>query len=75
MGPRLVVKNLGIKPYTETWQAMKRFTDSRDENTADELWFVEHPRLFIPLARPGRLEHLLDARRHSGGPLRSGRDR
>ncbi len=59
MGPRLVVKNLGIKPYTETWQAMKRFTDSRDENTADEFWFVEHPPVYT-LGQAGKIEHLLN---------------
>ena len=59
MGQQLVVKNLGIKPYTETWQAMKSFTDSRDENTADEFWFVEHPPVYT-LGQAGKIEHLLN---------------
>lgn len=58
MGQPLVVKNLGVKPYTETWQAMKSFTDNRDENTVDELWFVQHPPVFT-LGQAGKLEHLL----------------
>ncbi|MGV0034422.1 MAG: lipoyl(octanoyl) transferase LipB [Candidatus Azotimanducaceae bacterium WSBS_2022_MAG_OTU7] len=63
MGPPLVenpvVRNLGVKPYTETWQAMKSFTDSREESTADELWFVEHPPVYT-LGQAGKVEHLLD---------------
>ena len=54
-----VVRNLGVKPYTETWQAMKSFTDSREESTADELWFVEHPPVYT-LGQAGKVEHLLD---------------
>lgn len=58
MGQPLVVKNLGEKPYTETWQAMKSFTDSRDESAADEFWFVQHPRVYT-LGQAGKVEHLL----------------
>jgi lipoyl(octanoyl) transferase len=58
MGQSLVVKNLGEKPYTETWQAMKSFTDSRDECAADEFWFVQHPRVYT-LGQAGKVEHLL----------------
>jgi len=58
MGQSLVVKNLGEKPYTETWQAMKSFTDSRDERAADEFWFVQHPRVYT-LGQAGKVEHLL----------------
>lgn len=58
MGQPLVVKNLGEKPYAETWQAMKSFTDSRDESAADEFWFVQHPPVYT-LGQAGRVEHLL----------------
>lgn len=58
MGQPLVVKNLGEKPYTETWQAMKSFTDSRDECAADEFWFVQHPPVYT-LGQAGKVEHLL----------------
>ena len=58
MGQSLVVKNLGEKPYTETWQAMKSLTDSRDERAADEFWFVQHPRVYT-LGQAGKVEHLL----------------
>ena len=46
MSPRPVLRHLGMVPYEPTWRAMQRFTDSRDENCADEIWFVEHPPVF-----------------------------
>jgi lipoyl(octanoyl) transferase len=58
MGQPLVVKNLGEKPYAETWQAMKSFTDSRDECAADEFWYVQHPPVYT-LGQAGKVEHLL----------------
>ena len=58
MDQPLVVKNLGEEPYTETWQAMKSFTDSRDEWAADEFWFVQHPPVYT-LGQAGKVEHLL----------------
>ena len=58
MGQPLVVKNLGEKPYVETWQAMKSFTDSRDECAADEFWYVQHPPVYT-LGQAGKVEHLL----------------
>jgi lipoyl(octanoyl) transferase len=39
---------------------MRRFTDARDEATADELWLLEHSPVFT-LGQAGRREHLLDA--------------
>ena len=58
MGQPLVVKNLGEKPYAETWQAMKSFTDSRDECAVDEFWYVQHPPVYT-LGQAGKVEHLL----------------
>lgn len=40
------VKWLGRVPYEPTWRAMQRFTDERDEGTADELWLLEHDPVF-----------------------------
>lgn len=59
MGQSLVIKKLGVKPYPEIWQAMKNFTDNRDESTADEFWFVEHPPVYT-LGQAGKVEHLLN---------------
>lgn len=58
MGMPLVVKNLGKESYAETFQAMKSFTDSRDERSADEFWFVQHPPVYT-FGQAGKLEHLL----------------
>jgi len=37
---------------------MQAFTDSRDENTPDEIWLVEHPPVFTQ-GQAGKAEHLL----------------
>jgi lipoyl(octanoyl) transferase len=55
----LHVRRLGLLEYEPVWQAMQTFTDGRDENTADELWLVEHPPVFTQ-GQAGRAEHILD---------------
>ncbi|WP_022942930.1 lipoyl(octanoyl) transferase LipB [Psychromonas hadalis] len=55
---QLTLRYLGLQPYTETWQAMSDFTNLRDENTADEIWIVEHPAVFTQ-GTAGKAEHLL----------------
>jgi len=37
---------------------MKSFTDNRDDNTEDELWFVEHDPVFTQ-GQAGKAEHIL----------------
>jgi lipoyl(octanoyl) transferase len=54
-----VIKKLGLVDYQSTWQAMQAFTDNRDENTSDEIWLLQHPRVFTQ-GRAGKAEHLLD---------------
>jgi lipoyl(octanoyl) transferase len=54
----LQVRNLGLMAYEPVWRAMQAFTDERDENTADELWLVEHPPVFTQ-GQAGRAEHIL----------------
>jgi lipoyl(octanoyl) transferase len=39
---------------------MQRFTDERGPDTADEIWFLEHPQVFT-LGLNGRREHVLAA--------------
>ena len=58
--PTLRVRRLGLLDYELVWQAMQAFTDQRDENTADELWLVEHPPVFTQ-GQAGRAEHILAA--------------
>jgi lipoyl(octanoyl) transferase len=55
----IVIRRLGLVEYEPTWRAMQRFTDSRAEDTADEIWLVEHPPVFTLGLNAGR-EHLLD---------------
>jgi lipoic acid synthetase len=41
-----VVKWLGRVDYEPTWREMQRITDTRDANTPDEIWLLEHPPVF-----------------------------
>jgi len=54
-----VIRRLGVAEYEPTWRAMQRFTDARGEDTADEIWLVEHPPVFT-LGMNASREHLLD---------------
>ncbi|MBO6850574.1 MAG: lipoyl(octanoyl) transferase LipB [Marinobacter sp.] len=56
--PQLIVRSLGEQPYLETWDAMKAFTADRDEATADEIWCLEHPRVYTQ-GQAGKAEHIL----------------
>lgn len=49
---------LGRVPYAPTWRAMQALTDARDEQTPDEIWFLEHDPVFTQ-GLNGRAEHLL----------------
>jgi lipoyl(octanoyl) transferase len=42
----IVVKRLGRADYLATWAAMREFTQERGEDTADELWLLEHPPVY-----------------------------
>ena len=54
---QLVIKHLGLTPYTDTWQAMKSFTEARTAKTPDEIWLLEHPPVYT-YGVAGRVEHL-----------------
>ncbi|MCB1639664.1 MAG: lipoyl(octanoyl) transferase LipB [Thiothrix sp.] len=56
MTARVLGRELAYQPILEKMQA---FTRQRDENTADELWFLEHEPVFT-LGRNGKKEHVLD---------------
>ena len=57
-GRELKVRMLGRQAYEPVWQAMKQFTDARDDTTTDELWFVEHDPVFTQ-GQAGKAEHVL----------------
>ena len=48
----------GRQEYVPLWREMQNFTDTRDENTHDEIWFVEHPPVFT-MGLNASDEHLL----------------
>ncbi|MDS1311903.1 lipoyl(octanoyl) transferase LipB [Marinobacter xiaoshiensis] len=56
--PELIVRSLGQQPYLETWEAMKSFTAERGDDTNDELWCLEHPRVYTQ-GQAGKAEHIL----------------
>ncbi|TYC59458.1 lipoyl(octanoyl) transferase LipB [Marinobacter sp. BW6] len=56
--PDLIVRSLGEQSYLETWEAMKSFTAERDDSVADELWCLEHPRVYTQ-GQAGKAEHIL----------------
>ncbi|MBX3702845.1 MAG: lipoyl(octanoyl) transferase LipB [Steroidobacteraceae bacterium] len=49
---------LGRSGYEPAWRAMQAFTDARGPATPDEIWFLEHDRVFTQ-GLNGRAEHLL----------------
>ncbi len=51
-------RDLGRVEYEPTWRRMQAFTQARDENTPDEIWFLEHPPVFT-LGLNGKPEHVL----------------
>ena len=53
-----VLRDLGRQPYEPVWRAMQAFTDTRKEDTPDELWLVEHDPVFT-LGQAGKPEHVL----------------
>lgn len=55
----LNIRDLGQRDYESVWREMQAFTASRNPDTADELWVVEHPPVFT-LGLNGKAEHLLN---------------
>ena len=53
-----IVHDLGRQPYEPVWRAMQAFTEVRSEDSADELWLVEHEPVFT-LGQAGKPEHVL----------------
>jgi len=51
-----IVRHLGLAEYAPTYQAMRRFTDSRGTKTPDELWVLEHPPVYT-VGIVGRAEY------------------
>ena len=56
--PELVVRHLGLVDYQPTLEAMRRLTTERDGQTPDEIWLLQHPKVFTQ-GQAGKAEHLL----------------
>ena len=54
----LHIRCLGLMDYEPVWRAMQNFTDNRDDETADEIWLVEHPPVFTQ-GQAGSAQHVL----------------
>jgi len=52
------VLTLGRRPYAETVDAMRAFTEARTDDTPDQLWLVEHDPVYTQ-GLAGKAEHLL----------------
>jgi lipoyl(octanoyl) transferase len=56
----LILRSLGQVPYDISWQQMQGFTNSRDNQTPDEIWLLEHAPVFTQ-GQAGKAEHVLNA--------------
>lgn len=56
----IVVRQLGVQPYQSVCDGMHQFTRTRDHQTLDELWLLEHDSVFTQ-GKAGKAEHVLDA--------------
>lgn len=56
--PPIQLHRLGRRPYVPVWQAMRELTDTRDAQTPDQFWLVEHEPVFTQ-GQAGKPEHLL----------------
>lgn len=60
MTNKLIIRQLPRLPYEPVWQAMRTFTDTRDEETTDEVWLLEHDPVFTQ-GQAGKAEHVLNS--------------
>ena len=57
--PSLIIRQFNqLTPYLDRFQHMKSFTENRDENTADELWILQHLKV-LTQGQAGKPEHIL----------------
>ncbi len=52
------IRSLGRRQYEPLWRSMQEFTNSRGDETPDEIWFTEHPPVFT-LGLNASREHVL----------------
>ena len=52
------VRQLGVADYQTVYDEMTAFTEQRQDDTPDELWFLQHPPVFTQ-GQAGKAEHVL----------------
>jgi len=57
---RLRVRGPDVRDYEPVWREMQAFTAARTPDTDDEIWVLQHPRVYT-LGLNAKSEHLLDA--------------
>lgn len=55
---QLRIRKLGLADYQAVWDAMRVFTETRNPDTLDEVWLLQHPRVFTQ-GQAGKAEHVL----------------
>ncbi len=59
MASHVIIRFLSTQDYKTCWDAMRQFTNDRNDNTIDEIWLLEHPPVFTQ-GQNGKVEHLLN---------------
>jgi len=54
----LIIRHLGLQDYSTTFSAMKHLVDSRNKQSCDEIWFLEHRPVFTQ-GQAGKATHVL----------------
>ncbi|CDH03618.1 lipoyl(octanyl)-acyl carrier protein: protein transferase [Xenorhabdus bovienii str. feltiae Moldova] len=54
----VILRQLGIQPYGPVSDAMHQFTEQRTAETSDEIWLVQHEKVFTQ-GQAGKAEHVL----------------
>lgn len=54
----VIIRQLGLQPYQLVWDRMRAFTETRTEQTTDEIWLLQHEPVFT-LGQAGKDCHLL----------------
>ena len=58
LNQQLIIRQLGLSDYQTVWSAMQQFTDSRGPDQKDEIWWLQHPKVFTQ-GQAGKAEHVL----------------
>ncbi len=56
----ILVRDLGLCDYQQSYNAMREMTSLRDTNSADEFWFLQHHPVYT-LGLNGKRQHLINA--------------